>query len=78
MAEKLTFRYDADLDILTIGRRPPYLGQETEELGEDVIARLNPRTREIESLEVLCWLSRLREGTVLELPVTVELHPAAG
>lgn len=40
-------------DILYISKRPPYPEQETEELGGDVIARLNPSTGEIESLEVL-------------------------
>jgi len=76
MAGKLTFRYERELDIRVISKRPPYPEQETEELGDDVIARLNPGTREIENLEILSWSSRLERGGVFELPVTVELRPA--
>ena len=76
MGQKLTFEYDADGDILFISQRPPYPEQETRELGDDVIARLNPRTREIENLELLSWSSRLRSGG-FELPVAAVLKPAS-
>lgn len=77
MAEKLTFQYDRDADILYIGNREPYAEQESEELGDDVVARLNPRTGEIESLEVLFFSIRLLRNDILELPVSAELHLAA-
>ena len=44
------FRYDREADILYIDKRPPYGEQETEELGDEVIARINPETDEIENL----------------------------
>jgi len=53
---------------------PPYPEQETEELGDDVIARLNPTTGEIESLEVLFFSTRLLRSDLLELPVVAELR----
>jgi uncharacterized protein YuzE len=53
MAEKLTFQYDRDADILYISKRVPYAEQESEELGDEVVARLNPSTGEVESVEVL-------------------------
>src|SRR6266545_5833173 len=53
MAAKLAFQYDREADILHISNRPPYAEQETEELGDDVIARVNPKTGDVESLEVL-------------------------
>ena len=40
MAAKLAFQYDREADILHISSRPPYAEQESEELGDDVIARL--------------------------------------
>jgi len=52
MAETLTFQYDRDADILYITKRPPYAEQESEELGDEVVARLIPRTGEVESVEV--------------------------
>jgi len=50
MGTKLSFKYDRDADILHIDRCPPYARQESEELGDDVIARLNPDTGEVENL----------------------------
>ena len=37
MDAKLTFKYDRAADILYINTRPPYAGQESEELGDEVI-----------------------------------------
>ena len=58
MEKKLIFKYDRAADILYIDKTPPYPEQETEELGDDVIARLNPGTDEIENLEVLFFSTR--------------------
>ena len=48
MEAKLTFKYDREGDILYINKRPPYPEQESEELGDEVIARLSPKTGQIE------------------------------
>jgi uncharacterized protein YuzE len=74
MAEKLTFKYDREADILHIDKLPPYPEQETEELGDDVIARLNPDSGEVENLEVLFFSTRLLRSDLLELPVKAELR----
>jgi hypothetical protein len=55
-------------------RIAPYSEQETEELGDDVVARLNPTTGEIENLEILFFSTRLLRSDLLELPVAAELH----
>jgi uncharacterized protein YuzE len=77
MEKRLTFKYDRQADILYIDRLPPYPEQETEELGDDVIARLNPTSGEIESLEVLFFSTRLLRSDLLELPVVAELRMPA-
>ena len=59
MDARLTFEYDREADILYISKRPPYPEQESKELGDDVVARLNPATEEIENLEVLFFSTRL-------------------
>lgn len=74
MEPKLTFRYDRQGDILFLGTVAPYAGQETEELGDDVIARLNPETGGIESLEVLFFSRRLLRDDLLELPILADLR----
>ena len=77
MEAKLTFKYDRQGDILYINKITPYPEQESEELGDEVIARLNPKTGEIENLEVLFFSTRLLRGDLFELPITAELRLAA-
>jgi uncharacterized protein YuzE len=59
METRLSFKYDREADILYIDRVRPYPEQETEELGDDVLARLNPITGEVEALEGLFFSTRL-------------------
>ena len=59
MEQKLAFQYDREADILYINTIAPYPEQESEELGDDIIARLNPNTGKIKNLEVLFFTSRL-------------------
>jgi uncharacterized protein YuzE len=77
MDTKLSFKYDREADILYINKLPAYAEQESEELGDDVIARLNPTTGEIENLEILFFSTRLLRNDLLELPVTADLRIAA-
>ncbi len=74
MESKLTFTYDRDADILYVSTRAPYAEQESEELGDEVVARLNPQTREVESLEVLFYSTRLRDDNSFDLPIAAALH----
>ncbi len=78
MGAKLTFKYDRDADILHIDKCSPYAAQESEELGDDVIARLNPQSGAIENLEVLFFSTRLLRGDLFEVPIDADLHIAAG
>lgn len=74
MEAKLTFKFDREADILHIDKCPPYAEQESEELGDDVVARLNPATGEIENLEVLFFSTRLFRSDLFQLPVTADLR----
>ena len=73
MEAKLTFKYDREADILYINRCAPYADQETEEIGDDVVARLNAETGEVENLEILFFSTRLLRSDLLELPLTAHL-----
>jgi len=77
MEAKLTFQYDRDADILYISKRHPYPEQDSEEVSDGVVARLNPSTGEVENLEILFFSTRLQRNDVLELPVTADLKLAA-
>jgi uncharacterized protein YuzE len=75
MAAKLAVQYDRQADILYLTTRPSYPEQETEELGDDIVARLNPKTGDVESLEILFFSKRVQSDS-LELPVTADFHRA--
>ena len=74
MEPKLIFRYNREADILYIDRCLPYADQESDELGDDVIARLNPDTGEIENLEVLFFSDRLMSSEIFQLPIEATLR----
>jgi uncharacterized protein YuzE len=74
MGTKLTFQYDRDADILYINTCPPYPEQESEELGDEIIARFNPKTGEIENIEVLFFSTRLLRKEFFQLPISASLH----
>lgn len=75
MAAKLAVQYDRKTDILYLTTRPSYPEQETEEFGDDIVARLNPETGDVESLEILFFSKRVQSDS-LELPVTAAFHRA--
>ena len=74
MEAKLRFKYDRKADILHIDKCPPYAEQESEELPDEIVARLNPNTGEVENLEVLFFTTRLLRADLFELPVTADLR----
>jgi uncharacterized protein YuzE len=74
MEKRLNFQYDREADILYISKLPPYKEQESEEIGDDVVARLNPDTGEVECLEVLFFSTRLLRGELMNLPIAADLR----
>jgi uncharacterized protein YuzE len=76
MGASLTFTYDREADILHIDTCPPYAAQESEELGDEVVARLNPQTGAVENLEVLFFSTRLLRSELFTLPLTAALWPS--
>lgn len=78
MAEKLVLKYDKVGDILYINKCAPYAEQESEEIGDEMIARLNPVSGDVENLEILFFSKRLLTTDFsLELPVIANLRLAA-
>jgi hypothetical protein len=75
MEAKLTFRYDQEGDILYVDKCAPYAEQESEELADEVVARTNPDTGEIENLEILFFSTRLQSAPLV-LPIVADLRIA--
>jgi hypothetical protein len=74
MAQKLTLRYDVIGDILHIEACSPYAGQESDDLGDEIIGSYNPETEELESVEILFFKKRFPRGALgpgIELPFFV-------
>ena len=69
MEANLKATYDRKADILRFDKVKPYAEQETEELGDDTIARMNPSTNEIENIEIFFFSIRLLSKDVFEIPV---------
>jgi hypothetical protein len=57
-----------------VDKRPPYKEQESEELPDEIIARLNPNSGEVENLEVLFFSTQLLRSDPFELPVSADLR----
>jgi uncharacterized protein YuzE len=77
MDKNLIFRYDQVGDILYIDTCSPYAEQESEEIGNEVIARLNPVSGAIENLEILFFSKRLVSDMPLNLPIYAALKLAS-
>ena len=77
MAKKLTVRYDKIGDILYIDTCTPYADQDSEELGDEIIARLNPISNLVENLEILFFSKRWGTLNLLELPINAVLQLAS-
>ena len=68
MEATLIFRYDREADILYNDKCSPYAERDSEELGDEIVARLNPDTGDVENLEVLFFSTRLLRKDIFELP----------
>ena len=74
MGTNLTFQYDREADILYVNTCTPYPEQESEELADEIIARFNPDTDDIENLEVLFFFTRLLREELFHLPISAHLQ----
>ena len=74
MGTNLTFQYDRDADILYVNTCAPYAEQESKELADEIIARFNPDTGDIENLEVLFFSTRLLREELFRLPISARLQ----
>lgn len=68
-SQPLKISYDREGDILYIDKCKPYAEQESEETGDEVIARLNPNSNAVENLEILFFSKRIMANEKLELPI---------
>ncbi|HAL46848.1 MAG: DUF2283 domain-containing protein [Chloroflexi bacterium] len=77
MGAKLIFSYDRASDTLYIDKLAPYAEQQSQELGDDIVVRINPATGGVENLEVMFFSSRLLKEEPVEIPIDAELRVSA-
>ena len=75
MAQKLTLEYDRVGDTLFIQTCPPYRGQESDELGNELLGRFNPETGALECVEIMFFTKRFARRRELKIPFAVEMRP---
>jgi len=71
---QLKVHYDRIGDVLYVDKCSPYAEQESDEIGDEIIARFNPDSGAIENLEVLFFFKRLMKSETLELPIEIDLR----
>lgn len=64
----LILNYDRIGDILYVDVCKPYAAQESDDIGDEIVARRNPVTGAIENLEILFFSRRLKSGELTSLP----------
>ena len=77
MEKQLTVHYDKIGDILYVNTCQPYAEQESEEIGDEIIARLNPISGTVENMEILFFAQRTQPLNLLALPIGKVLISAA-
>lgn len=73
----LLVSYDCEGDILYVDKCEPYAEQESEEIEDEIVARLNPDSNEVENLAILFFSKRLMADENLVLPIDVDLRLVA-
>ena len=70
----MRLHYDPASDTLYIDACPPYEEQESDEIARGVVARSNPRTGMIETIEVMYFRDRFEAGEPFELPISLDMR----
>ena len=74
----LRFSYDKSSDTLQIDWCEPYAGQDSRSIEQGVLARLNPATKAVETLEILDFQARFGKANQIELPLLGTLQLKTG
>ena len=74
---KIQFSLDSDADILSMSKVDSYIGQDSEEISEGVVIRVNPQTQKIEMIEILNFSKRFSDNSVFNLPIVADFFLAS-
>lgn len=74
---KLYYFYDKDADVLYFSKGKPSAKDRSEETSDDVVLRLDKKTKEIKGFTILNFVKRAKgKLSPIQLPIEAELVPA--
>ena len=74
VGSEITIKYDEIGDILSISKCSAYMGQDEDEIDDEVVVRFNRESGEIENLHILFFKARLEKDGEVRLPVDAVLR----
>ena len=69
MANHFKLSYDSPSDTLYLDLSDPYEQQDSTSIAKGVLARINPKTNAVETLEVRDFVARFGSDQLLDLPI---------
>jgi len=69
MPKHLKLSYDAPSDTLYLDWSEPSAQQDSRSIAKGVLARINPKTSAVETLEVLNFVARFSSDKLLDVPL---------
>ena len=74
---KLYYYYDKEADVFYLSQGKPSAKSISRETSDDVILRLDPKTKNIKGFTILNFSHRMgKKSMPIELPIQAELIPA--
>lgn len=74
---KLHYYYDKEADVFYLSQGKPSIKSISEETSDDVILRLDPKTKQVKGFTILNFSHRLGKKKIpIELPIFATLTPA--
>ena len=76
MSKNLNIFYDTEADVLYFSKGTPSREDISDEVGDEVVIRKNPKTKEVTGFTILNFSKRSsKKSSRVYLPFEVELHP---
>ena len=63
---------DNEADILLILKKETYREQICEEVDDEIVVRMNPRTGQVEAIQIMNFSERFAKNDLFELPIVAE------
>ena len=73
---KLYYYYDQEADVAYLSQGKPSAKDISQETADDVVLRLDPKTRKVRGFTILNFSRRAKTNAPVSLPINAELTPA--